>query len=148
MESEEENSIVLGLAGCAFCDVGDLERDAPILDRAIELDPQNGHALTAKGAKLMIEAEFDKASEYLRSGIDISPSDPRLSVWGALLALSELHRGNLTSALDEAVLACARDDRNPLPRLARSIILVASREQKRAKASVEDLLRVHPEITR
>lgn len=146
MESDEENSIVLGLVGCAFCDVGDLERGDPLLDRAMEIDPQNGHALTAKGAKLMIDQDFDTASQFLRKGIDISPADPRLSVWGALLALSELHRGDLGAALKEAKLACARDDRNPLPRLARAIILVSSGEFAKAKVSVEDLLRVHPDI--
>jgi len=125
MEGDDPNSIVLGLAGCAFCDVGDLERGTPILDRAIELDPLNGHAFAARGAALMIERDFDTANQYLRKGIDISPADPRLSVWGALLALCELKRGNLDAALEEAKLACARGDRNPLHRLARAIVLVA-----------------------
>ena len=146
MDGDAQSSIVLGLAGCAFCDIGKLERGAPILDRAIELDPQNGHALTAKGAALMIEADFVEASQYLRKGIDISPADPRLSVWGALLALCELQCGDVDAALEEARLACARDDRNPLPKLAQSTILVALDDMVKAKSAVAELLRVHPEV--
>ena len=146
MDGDEQSSIVLGLAGCALCDIGKHERGAPILDRAIELDPQNGHALTAKGAALMIEADFVAASKYLRNGIEISPADPRLSVWGALLALCELRRGDIDSALEEARLACARDDRNPLPRLAQSTILVALDDMAKAKSAVAELLRVHPDV--
>ena len=44
LDLENQDSTILGLAGCALADVGHVDRALPILQKAIESNPENGHA--------------------------------------------------------------------------------------------------------
>ena len=144
---ESQNSVVLGLTGCAFCDVGQLARGEPIINRALDLDPMNGHAHAAKGAALMMKGEFESAVTSLRTSISISPADSRLAVWGAILALAELKCDQLEDARASAEQAMSRDDVNYLPRLAAAAVHLARRDDRAFQNAVKELLRGHPKIT-
>ena len=144
---ESQNSSVLGLTGCALCDVGQLARGEPIIDRAIDLDPMNGHAYAAKGAALMMKGNFNEALHPLRRSIEISPADSRLAVWGAILAVAEMRCGQLDEAQASAELAVSRDDVNYLSRLAAVAIHLAREDMATFKVAIAELLRVHPDIT-
>lgn len=141
------DSAVLGLAGCALSDAGEVDRAVPILRRAISLDPANAQARTALGAAMMARRDFDEAARWLEDGMRISPADTRLSVWGGLLAIVELARGDRAKALAAAEDACAHDDRNYLPRLALAAVHAASGHEPGLGAAVRDCLRTHPAIT-
>ncbi len=144
---EGQDSSVLGLTGCALCDVGQLARGEPIIDRALDLDPMNGHAYAAKGAALMMRGDFDAALAYLRKSIEISPADSRLAVWGAILAIAELKCGQLDAAQSSAEQAISRDDVNYLPRLAAVALYLVRQDASATKRAVKEVLRVHPGIT-
>lgn len=144
---ENQNSSVLGLAGCALCDVGQLARGEPIINRALDLDPMNGHAHAAKGAALMMKRDFAGALHPLREGIRISPTDSRLAVWGAVLAIAELKCGRIDDARSSAEQAMSRDDVNYLPRLAAVAVHLAAKDERAIRAALKELLRVHPDIT-
>ncbi|MFV2053158.1 winged helix-turn-helix domain-containing protein [Aliiroseovarius sp. YM-037] len=144
---ESQSSAVLGLAGCALCDVGQLARGEPIINRALDLDPMNGHAHAAKGAALMMKGDFAGAVLPLRKGIEISPADSRLAVWGAVLAAAELRIGQIEDARRSAEQAMSRDDVNYLPRLAAVAVHLVADDKRAFKAALKELLRVHPDIT-
>ncbi|MEM7319341.1 MAG: winged helix-turn-helix domain-containing protein [Pseudomonadota bacterium] len=148
LELETQDSFVLGITGCALCDANQLQRGLPILHRAAELDPQNGHALTAIGAASIMEKRFEDAVASLRDGIKISPADSRLAVWEALLAMAELVCGRVDHALEAARSAVSRDDKNYLSRLALAAVLAAQQEDQKLAGACDDLLRVHPKLTR
>lgn len=147
LEIENQDSLVLGITGCALCDAGQPGRGIPLLERSMELDPSNGHARTARGAAHVLQREFEEAVPLLREGIRISPADSRLAVWGSTLAMAELCCGRVDLALTEAEKAVSRDDRNYLPRLALSAALASSGNGQGFDSSIKDLVRVHPELS-
>ncbi|WP_424973043.1 winged helix-turn-helix domain-containing protein [Dinoroseobacter sp. S76] len=147
LEIETQDSFVLGIAGCALCDAGQLDRGLPILYRSAQLNDSNGHALTAIGAALLMRGAFEEASEKLREGIAISPADSRLAVWEALLAMTEMACGRIEAAVQTAESAMSRDDRNYLSRLAAAAIRAAMQDAEGLSRMIAELLRVHPELT-
>jgi tetratricopeptide (TPR) repeat protein len=125
-----------------------VDRAIPILKKAIEVDPQNGHAKTALGSALMLKGDFETAARYLREGIDCSPADSRLSVWGAVLALALLAQGKLDKAIEAAECACREDDRLYLPRLALAAVHLAREDRVKALAAVRECVRTKPDLTK
>lgn len=147
LEIETQDSFVLGIAGCALCDAGQIDRGMPILYRSAQLDDSNGHALTAIGAALLMRGAFADALEKLREGIAISPADSRLAVWEALQAMTEMACGRMEEAVQTAQLAMSRDDRNYLSRLAAAAIMTAMQDETGLGRTISELLRVHPELS-
>ncbi len=146
LELESQDSTILGLAGCALADVGQVDRALPILKRAIDLGPQNGHAKTALGAALMTKGEFESAVRYLTEGIDCSPADSRRAVWGTALALAQVALGKLDDALEAAESACKEDDRLYLPRLALAAVHLMRGDRVHAVAAVRECVRAKPDL--
>jgi Tfp pilus assembly protein PilF len=148
LELENRDSTILGLVGCALADVGQVDRAMPILMKAIEANPQNGHARTALGSAYLMKGDHAAAVRHLTEGIECSPADSRRSVWGAALALAQLARGELGEALDAAESACREDDRSYLPRLALAAVHLAREDQAGAAAAVRECLRTKPDLAR
>ena len=148
LELENQDSTILGLVGCALADVGQVERALPILRKAIEANPQNGHAMTALGSACLMKHDYDAAVRHLSEGIACSPADSRRAVWGTALALAHLARGNPDEALAAAGNACKEDDRLYLPRLALAAVQLARGDQPMAVAAVRECLRTKPDLIR
>ncbi len=146
LELESQDSTILGLAGCALADIGQVDRAIPILKKAIEVDPQNAHAKTALGGALMIKGDYEAAVKYLTEGIDCSPADSRRSVWGAALALALMAQGKLGNALEAAESACREDDRLYLPRLALAAVHLVREDRVNAIAAVRECVRTKPDL--
>lgn len=145
---ENRDSTILGLVGCALADAGQVDRAVPILRKAIDADPQNGHAKTALGSALMMRGNHAAAVRHLTEGIAISPADSRLSVWGAVLALGHLALGDLDASLAAAENACQEDDRIYLPRLALTAVHLMRKDSVRAAAGARECLRTKPDLHR
>lgn len=148
LELESQDSTILGLVGCALADVGQVDRALPILRKAIEANPQNGHAKTALGSALLMKRDYTAAVRYLSEGIDCSPADSRRAVWGAALALAQLALGKVDDALESAECACEEDDRLYLSRLALSAVHLARKDQVNAAIAVQDCVRTKPDLSR
>jgi DNA-binding winged helix-turn-helix (wHTH) protein/Tfp pilus assembly protein PilF len=146
LQLESQDSMILGLAGCALADAGQVERALPILKKAIEIDPQNGQAKTALGAALMMKLDYTAAVGFLTEGIDCSPADSRLSVWRSALALGRLALGESDGALEAAQDACMEDDRIYLPRLALAAVHLVRKDRDNAEAAVRECLRTKPDL--
>ncbi|MEM6462129.1 MAG: winged helix-turn-helix domain-containing protein [Pseudomonadota bacterium] len=147
LEQETQDSMVLGLAGCALCDVGQLDRGQQVLKRAVELDPTNGQALAADGSAKLLAGDFDGAVRQIRAGINVSPADSRLGLWEAVLSMAELARGDIAAATEAAQSAMSRDDQNYLSRLTYTAICAAAGDHHALNRATRELLRVHPELS-
>lgn len=145
---ENQDSTILGLVGCALADVGQVDRALPILQKAIEANPQNGHAKTALGAALLVRHDYASAVRLLSEGIACSPADSRCAVWGAALAMALLAQGKPDEALEAAENACREDDRLYLPRLSLAAVHLVRKDQVNAVAAVQECVRTKPDLDR
>ena len=109
------SSEVLGEAGCALADVGQLGRGVEVLQQAIEMDPSNAQAQMALGAALAQLGDLDAGLARMRHGIKLSPRDRRLGFWNWLLGATLLHADRADEALEAARVAVTRDPSLHLP---------------------------------
>ncbi|MBV2093421.1 MAG: winged helix-turn-helix domain-containing protein [Candidatus Thiodiazotropha sp. (ex Codakia orbicularis)] len=140
------DSTVLGYAGCALADLGNLARALPMLHNAIEVNRANAQAWAALGSAYLVDGDLDAAVRHLRHGIEISPLDSRLSIWGAFLALALLARDDIDGALQQGLLACRRDDRSYIPRIILAAIHLARNEPGPAGEMLQEALRIKPDL--
>lgn len=108
---DPNGSDVLGYAGCAVADVGDLERGHALLERALELDPSNAQAHVALGVVLTRLDRFDEGIQSLQYGMRSSPKDFRLTFWSMLLADALCRADLLDEAVEIASTASRQDGR-------------------------------------
>lgn len=147
LQMETMDSSVMGMAGCALSDLGQSTRAMSILKRAVELNPNNGQAWSALGAVALSERRVEDAISYLQRGMELSPHDSRLSVWGGVLATALRVSGNLSEAVIQARHACERDDRTYMPRVVLAGVYSARAEPVEARAALQDALRIKPDLT-
>ncbi|MDH4151918.1 MAG: winged helix-turn-helix domain-containing protein [Betaproteobacteria bacterium] len=140
------DSTVLGFAGCAMADIGYAERAVPILRNAVEINPANAQAWAALGSACLLTQRVEEAVRHLTHGIEISPLDSRLSVWGALLAVALIQSKDLDSALHRAELACQRDHRNYIPRVVVAGIHLLKGDHASARRALDDACRIMPDL--
>ncbi len=146
LELDSMDSTVLGFAGCALADIGYPDRALPILRNAVEINPGNAQAWAALGSACLITGRVEEAVLHLTHGINISPLDSRLSVWGALLALGLMQSKDLEGALRQGELACQRDHRNYLPRVVVAGIHLLRDERVSALKALNDAYHVKPDL--
>lgn len=106
---DDGSSEVLGYAGCALCEMGQLKRGIDTLEHALSLNPSNAQAHVALGAALAMSGKLDEGSARMRHGMQISPRDRRLGFWHWALGGFLLHADRLDAALAEARSACRAD---------------------------------------
>ena len=114
---DDGSSEVLGYAGCALCDLGQLDRGVEILQQALEIDPSNAQAHVALGTALTLMGQFETGIEKMRFGMKISPRDRRLGFWGWALGMFLFKAGRVDEALVEARTASRRDSKLFLTRV-------------------------------
>jgi len=146
LELDSMDSTVLGFAGCALADIGYPDRALPILRNAVEINPANAQAWASLGSACLLTGQVEEAIRHLKHGIDISPLDSRLSVWGALLALALMQTRDLEGALNQGELACQRDDRNYLPRVVVAGIHLLRKEPVLARKALDEACRIMPDL--
>lgn len=144
---ESMDSSVLGLAGCALGDLGHSSRAMSTLKQAVDLNPDNGQAWAALGSVCLSDRRVDDAVSHLRRGIELSPHDSRLSVWGGVLSTALRVSGDLTGAVEQAEMACQRGDRTYMPRVILAAAHLVSGNQRCASLAFEDAYRIKPDMT-
>ena len=95
---EGDASDVLGFAGCACCDVGEIDHGFRMLEKAFEIDPSNAQAVAAFGWAHMMLGRHDEAIEYSEAALRISPQQPALALWLYGLAQAQIMKGRLEDA--------------------------------------------------
>ncbi|MEM7045846.1 MAG: winged helix-turn-helix domain-containing protein, partial [Pseudomonadota bacterium] len=141
------DSATVALAACALADIGQAERALPMLKRAIDLNPGNGHAFAALGSAEFILGQTDDAIENLKHGIAISPMDARLSVWKSVLALAHLLLGEIGAAKAAALDACQADHQAYIPHVVLAAVHLTAEDQDAARAAMGDCLRIKPDLS-
>jgi TolB-like protein len=147
IDIDPHDSEVLGYAGCALADIGDVKRGSTILQRAVELDPSNAQALVALGAAQIQLEQFSPGIENLKLGIRLSPRDFRLSFWGMLLADALIRIGSLDEALAEALLASRCDTRLHGARVVTSWAMVRLNRLDEARQVLAEARRIRPQLS-
>lgn len=147
LELDSMDSTVLGYAGCAIADVGQRERALPILEHAIEINPSNAQAWVALGSLHVFDGRVEPGIEALVHGIGISPLDSRLSVWGTILTMGLVQAGRLEEAVREGRLACRRDHRCYLPRVALAGAHLLGGAMKESGAALREAYRIKPDLS-
>jgi adenylate cyclase len=141
------SSEVLGHAGCALADLGQLERGAEILRQACEMDPSNAQSEVALGAALATMGDRDTGIARMRHGIKLSPRDMRLAFWGWVLGVSLLHANRAEEALEEARIAARRDPRLHLPLILEAVTQATLGRTVLARAALMSARRIRPKLT-
>jgi adenylate cyclase len=145
---DHDSSEVLGYAGCALTELGDVQRGSEILQRAIESDPSNAQAWVALGSSLcFLQKMGDAGLEKLRHGMLLSPRDYRLGFWGSFYALALARGRRLTEAREEARIACRRDPRFYLARVVLAFIAASVGEREEAISALREARRLRPRLS-
>jgi len=144
---DPHGSDVLGYAGCALADVGELERGHELLDRAVELDPSNAQARIALGATQVRLRRFDLGIDNLRLGMRLSPRDFRLTFWGMILADALVRADRLDEALAEASSAARRDSRLYGARIVVAWVMAKRDRMEEARQALAEARRIRPRLS-
>jgi adenylate cyclase len=140
-------SEVLGYAGCALSDIGELARGRDWLERAIEMDPSNAQAHVALGASQVQGHELDAGIKTMQRGIRLSPRDAKLPFWGMVLAAALARAGRLQEALAEALNSSRRDGRLYGARVVTAFILLRLGREPEARAALTEARRIRPALS-
>lgn len=144
---DSRDSVVLGFAGCAFVDLGNIERGLVAVRRATETDPSNAQAWAALGTTYLRMGNLQQGAKHLRHGLRISPLDARRAVWRTLLASGLLHAGQVNEAIEQATMA-SEDDANLFwPWLVLATALIRDGSTAAAGDAFARALEVRPEIS-
>ncbi len=145
---DHDTSEVLGYAGCALAELGDVQRGSEILERAIENDPSNAQAWVALGTSLcFLEKMGDVGLEKLRHGMRLSPRDHRLGFWGTFYALALARHRRQGEAYEEARAACRRDPQFYVARVVLALIAAGLGKSEEAIAALREAQRLRPRLS-
>lgn len=142
----DNNSEVLGYAGCALADIGYPDRGIEVLEQAIALNPSNAQAIVALGGAYFVSGDPEKAVELFQHGLEISPIDNRQSIWRGVYALALSRCGKLERALHEAKTACRQDGKLQNPRVILAALLAHADRDEEAASALAEARRIHPEL--
>ena len=145
---DHDASEVLGYAGCALAELGDVQRGAEILERAIENDPSNAQAWVALGTSLCFLEKMDATGlEKLRHGMRLSPRDHRLGFWGTFYALALLRHGRAPEAHEEVRAACRRDPQFYVARIVLALTAAGLGSREEAVGALREARRLRPRLS-
>ena len=145
---DHDASEVLGYAGCALAELGDVQRGTEILERAIENDPSNAQAWVALGSSLCFLEKMDATGlEKLQHGMRLSPRDHRLGFWGTFYALALARHRRLTEAHEEVRAACRRDPQFYVARVVLALTAAGLGRKEEAVVALREARRLRPRLS-
>ena len=147
LELEPTRSEVLGVAACAIADLGDPERAVPLLERAIEENPNNAQAWAALGATRLMQKQYAAGVEALRRGLRTSPTDYRRSVWLTALCSGLVRLDRFDESLEAAQGACRADAKFYPARIALAMALAKLGRDAEALKALAEARRIRPRLT-
>jgi DNA-binding SARP family transcriptional activator len=146
LELEPTKSEVLSCAACALGDLGEKERAVPLLERAIEENPNNAQAWAALGAIQLLRRQCELGVESLRRGLRISPTDYRRSVWLTALAGGLVYLERIDEALAAAQGACRADSKFYPAQIVLAVVLTKLGKEAEALRALTEARRIRPRL--
>lgn len=140
------DSTVLGLTGCCIADIGYPERGESLLRNALDMNSTNAQAWVALGAVRLLAGDVSDALKKLSHGIEISPLDSRLSMWGAIHSAALLMSGDVAKACSAAELACQRHDNTYPARIVLAGASLMAGDYGKAKKAILEARRIKPDL--
>ncbi len=105
LQREPQNHLAHSLLGMIYMrgdrDTQDFDKASEFLNKAVQLDPQNGSYLTILAKCYYVQGRYDEAEVILKDLIAVNPQDHKAY---AVLANLNVHRGDTANAI-EAVKA-------------------------------------------
>lgn len=144
VELDGGSAEVLGYAGCALSDMGQLAPGIDLLRQAIGIDPSNPQAHVALGAAIAMQGDLQAGVERMRVGMRISPRDRRLGFWSWAVACFLLRAKRPEEALREARQARTRDARLFLASIAEAAALARMKDAGDPGVALASALRLRP----
>lgn len=145
---DHDASEVLGYAGCALAELGDMQRGTELLERAIESDPSNAQAWVALGTAQCFAEKIDITGlEKLQHGMRLSPRDHRLGFWGTFHALALARNRQITEAYEEIRAACRRDPQFYVARVVLALLAAGLGRKEEAVAALNEARRLRPRLS-
>lgn len=136
---------VVAAAGIVATMTGDCRAAVRLLTRAVDLDPNNPHALAVLGWQLCWLNLDESGIAMIRTAERRAPHHPRLSLWAHYRGLCEMK----LDRYEEAILAFETStDINPnyhMPYIGRAIVLAHLHRDAEALACVERALQLAPD---
>lgn len=136
---------VVAAAGIVATMTGDCRAAVRLLTRAVDLDPNNPHALAVLGWQLCWLNRDELAIAMIRAAERRAPHHPRLSLWAYYRGLCEMK----LDRYEEALLAFETStDINPnyhMPYIGRAVVLAHLHRDAEALACVERTLQLAPD---
>ena len=146
VELDSGSSQVLGLAGCALCDLGQRVRGVGLLQSALANDPSNAQAHVALGAAVAMDGRFEEGVASMRRGIELSPRDRRLVFWTWVLGSFLLRLDQMDEALIEADTSIRMDDRLHLSHVLKAAALARKGHPEDARSALAMARQLHPAL--
>ncbi len=144
---DDIDSTVLGVAGCALADAGEISRAKPLLKRALLADPANAQALAAVGWVRLHQGDLKQAADFLERSIAVSPMDKRRVIWRSVLAIVQIKIGELASELEQAQIAVDADYRTYFSRVMMTAVQLELNDITAARTALAECRRVHLDLT-
>lgn len=137
---------VLGLAGCALCDLGQQARGVALLQSAVAIDPSNAQAHMGLGAAVAMNGQYDAGIQSMRIGIDLSPKDRRLVFWTWVLGAFLLRLERVDEALAQSEASIRIDARLHLSHVLKAAALAHKGLTDGARTALKVARQLHPAL--
>lgn len=142
-----DNEKVRVAEGRVYCEAGVTRRALAAYDRAIALNPNYADAHGGRGDALIMAGRPDEALAPIERAMRISPYDAKFFVWQAYAGVAHLHLGHDSVAVELFSKLVAGYPQVPFFRLFLAGALGVSGRIQEARAEMDQLLRMQPELT-
>lgn len=142
-----DNEKVRVAEGRVYGEAGIQRRALAAYERAIALNPSSADAHGGRGDALIMLGRPDEALAPIERAMRISPYDARLFVWQTYAGVAHLHLGHDAAAVELFSKVVAGYPQVPFFRLFLAGALGVSGRVQEARAEMEQLLRMQPELT-
>ncbi|HEU4430016.1 MAG TPA: LuxR C-terminal-related transcriptional regulator [Myxococcota bacterium] len=144
LELAPGDPLVLQHCGTTLSLVDDPAKAIPLLEHALELDPNNAQAWAGLGLYLARTGSADLGEERILRAFRLSPRDPRQYLWWGYLSIASLRRGAFAQALERVRKSVACFDANAMAWASIAMLEALAGELAEARRARDRCLAIQP----
>ena len=146
LELDDQSSDVLGLVGCAYCDLQLYDQGVGLLERAIELNPSNAQAKAALGTAFVGLRRYEDGVGQLEEALRLTPAYKGIATWATVLVFAYLRLDRVEEASERIAQAMQCDPSFFPVHLAASLLSLREGDPAAAKRHALEARRLYPEL--